>query len=74
MTNPKVTPLATSQLNHTKINIQLGERDGTAVVMITWPTEPTTISAVKFPELAANLTTLFANASIELARHKAGTK
>jgi hypothetical protein len=70
----KITPLAESQADHTKIRIELGERGGTAIVKITWPTEPSVVGAVKFPELAASLTTLFANASMELARVKAGKR
>ena len=45
-----------------------------AAVMITWPRKTISISARRFPHVAATLTRLFANADLELARMKAGER
>jgi hypothetical protein len=41
-------------------------------VTVTWPKQLFSISDRRFPDFAASITRLFANASIELARTKAG--
>lgn len=41
-----------------------------ATVMITWPQQPISVSARRFPEVAAQLTRVIANASIELSRNQ----
>ena len=43
-----------------------------ATVRITWPSQPTSMSDRRFPEVAASLTRTIANAAIVLARIKAG--
>jgi hypothetical protein len=68
MTNPTI--LASAKIGGHSITVQLTELDGHAEVTITWPDRATTTSDRRFPELAATLTRLFSNASIELARMK----
>jgi hypothetical protein len=62
--------LATAQVGQHNIIIELA---GDTVV-VRWPEEPLQASAAKFPDAAATLTRLFANASMQLARIKAGQK
>jgi hypothetical protein len=71
----KSTILAEGQITsspHNTITVELIELDDQARVMITWPKKTLSISPRRFPDLAASLTRLFANASTELARIKAG--
>jgi hypothetical protein len=42
------------------------------MVKITWPPQPTIIKPERFPDVAAQLTNLFARAHIVLASLKAG--
>jgi hypothetical protein len=46
--------------------------DEPATVSVTWPRESLSISPRRFPDVAATIARLFANASTELARLKAG--
>ena len=45
-----------------------------ATVTITWPKQPVSVSARRFPEIAAQLTRAIASASMELSRIKAGER
>jgi hypothetical protein len=66
------TPLATSQINHDQLTIELIEPDGMpAMVRIIWPPQPTVIDPKRFPDTAATIAQLFARAHIVLAALKA---
>jgi hypothetical protein len=71
---PNVTTLGESQITaspHDVVTIELGEREGSpAIVKITWPLHPTVVDPKRFPEVAAQLTRLFASAATELASIK----
>jgi hypothetical protein len=57
------------------ITIQLIEEPDTHLfVRVTWPAAGPSISARRFGDAAAAIIRLFANASIELARMKAGRR
>jgi hypothetical protein len=72
---PNPTTLASAKIGRESITIELIEPpDASATVMITWPKKRLSISTRRFPELAASLTRLFAAASMELARMKAGER
>jgi hypothetical protein len=45
-----------------------------ATVTVTWPKQPVSVSARRFPDIAAQLTRVISNASIELSRIKAGDR
>ena len=45
-----------------------------ATVTITWPSQPTSMSDRRFPEVAASLTRTTANAAMVLARIEAGDR
>jgi hypothetical protein len=45
-----------------------------ATVMITWPQQSLSVSARRFPAIAAELTRVIAAASMELSRIKAGDR
>jgi hypothetical protein len=66
------TPLATSQINHDQLAVELVEPDGMpAMVRIIWPAAPTIVYPKRFPDTAATITQLFARAHIVLAALKA---
>jgi hypothetical protein len=66
------TPLATSQINHDQLAVELVEPDGMpAMVRIIWPAAPTIVDPKRFPDTAATITQLFARAHIVLAALKA---
>jgi hypothetical protein len=69
----QVTELASGQLTATEtITIELIEADQTpAVVIIRWPSKPSVIHPHRFPDTAATLTRLFAEAATALASIKA---
>ena len=72
---PNPTTLASAKIGRESISIELIEPpDAPAAVMITWPRKTISISARRFPHVAATLTRLFANADLELARMKAGER
>jgi hypothetical protein len=67
-----ITPLASAQVNHDQLNVELVEPDTMpAVVRITWPLQPTVVSPARFPEAAATIARLFAEAHTVLAGIKA---
>ena len=72
MSNP--ITLASAEIGREAITVELIQPtpDAPASVTITWPTKTLAISTRRFPDVAATLTRLFANASTELARIKAG--
>jgi hypothetical protein len=49
-----ITPLASAEVNHDQLAIELIEPDGMPpAVRITWPPQPTIIKPERFPEVAA---------------------
>ncbi len=61
-----ITPLASSQINHDTISIELVEPDSLpAKVRIVWPTAPSIIDPKRFPDTAAAVAQLFARAHIK---------
>ena len=68
-----ITPLASAEVNHDHLKVELIEPDGMPpMVKITWPPQPTIIKPERFPDVAAQLSQLFARAHIVLAALKAG--
>jgi hypothetical protein len=66
-------PLASAQINHDHLSVELVEPDGMpAVVRIVWPPQPTAVDPKRFPDVAASIAQLFARAHIVLASLKAG--
>jgi hypothetical protein len=67
-----ITPLTTGQINHGHLSVELVEPDGMpAVVRIVWPTAPTVVDPKRFPDTAATVARLFAEAATTLASIKA---
>ena len=68
----KVTPLASNQITATDtITIELIEADETpAVVIVSWPVKPTVLHPRRFPDAAAVIARLFAEAHTALAAIK----
>ena len=70
-----ITPLASGQINHDQLAVELVEPDGMpAVVRVVWPAAPTIIDPKRFPDTAAAIAQLFARAHIVLAALKAHGK
>ena len=72
----QVTVLAESQINASSaIVVELVEADETpAAVIIRWPAKHTVLHPRRFPDTAAVIARLFAEAHIALAALKAGKK
>jgi hypothetical protein len=67
---PNPIALASAQVANDIIKVELvGDN-----VVVRWPEHPLQVSRASFPDAAATLTRLFANASVELSRLKAGRK
>lgn len=72
MRNHPITPLASAQINHDHLSVELVEPDGMpALVRIHWPPQPTVVDPKRFPDIAAAVAQLFARAHIVLAGLKA---
>ena len=72
----KVTELASKQINgHETVTVELVQADETpAVVIIRWPNKPTVLHPQRFPDTAAVVTRLFAEAATRLAAIKKDRK
>ena len=72
----KVTTLADGQITGAaSILIELVEAEETpAVVIITWPLQPTVLHPHRFPDVAAAIVRLFATAATGLARINASKR
>jgi len=67
-----VTPLASSQINHDQLTIDLVEPDAMpSAVRITWPVQPSMIDPKAFPDVASDVARLFARGHIVLAALRA---
>lgn len=74
MPNP-ITPLASAQINHDRLAVELIEPDGLPpMVRIVWPPQPSVIDPRRFPDVAAEVARLFATAATTLASIKAHGK
>jgi hypothetical protein len=72
MSHP-ITTLADLKIGSDHFVIELIEDPNThGTVTITWPQQPVSVSARRFPEIAAQLTRVIASASMELSRTRAG--
>ena len=72
MPNHPITPLASSQINHDHLKVELVEPDSMpAMVRIVWPPQPTVVDPKRFPDTAAAVAQLFARAHLVLAGLKA---
>jgi hypothetical protein len=71
-----VTELASGQITAVdSLTIELVEADETpAVVIIRWPAKPSVLHPRRFPDVAAIVVRLFADAHTALARIKAGRR
>ena len=67
----QITPLASSQINHDQLTIDLEPDSKQPAVRITWPLQPSVIDPKRFPDTAAAVAQLFARAHIVLASLKA---
>lgn len=64
-----------TQSPHNVVTIELvAPDDMPATVKITWPLLPTVVDPRRFPDTAAVVARMFASASTELARIKAGRR
>jgi hypothetical protein len=71
--NHPITPLASSQINHDQLKVELVEPDTMpAMVRIVRPGAPTVVDPKRFPDVAAAIAQMFARAHIVLAALKAG--
>jgi hypothetical protein len=70
----KITTLASSQITPSDtLAVELVEADETpAVVIIRWPVKPSVVHPRRFPDTAATIARLFAEAHTVLASIKAG--
>jgi hypothetical protein len=72
MSNHPITPLASSQINHDQLKVELVEPEAMpAMVRIVWPPQPTVVDPKRFPDVAAAVAQLFARAHIVLAALRA---
>lgn len=72
MAQSSSTPLARGTVNGAEILIELLEPSGhPAVVRVAWPPQPSLIPPTRFNAVAADLTRLFASASIILTQLRA---
>jgi hypothetical protein len=70
--NHPITPLASAEVNHDHLTVELIEPDGMpAMVRIVWPPQPTVVDPKRFPDVAAAIAQLFARAHIVLAAIRA---
>jgi pyruvate/2-oxoglutarate dehydrogenase complex dihydrolipoamide acyltransferase (E2) component len=66
-----ITPLASSQIDHHHISVELIETvDAPPAVLIRWPDAPTVVDPKRFPDVAAAVARLFAEAATRLAASK----
>jgi hypothetical protein len=71
--NHPITPLASAQINHDTITIELVEPDSRPpMVRVVWPLQASLIDPKRFPDSASAVATLFARAHIVLAALNAG--
>ncbi len=72
MSQHPITPLASAQVNHDRVSIELVEPVGMpAMVKIVWPLKASIVDPRAFPDTAATIAQLFARAQIVLAALKA---
>jgi hypothetical protein len=70
--NHPTTPLASAQVNHDELKVELIEPDTMpAMVRIVWPEKSSMIDPKRFGDTAAALVRIFSEAHVTLARIKA---
>jgi hypothetical protein len=75
VSNHPITPLASSQINHDQVRIELIEPEAMpAMVRIVWPSAPSVVDPKRFPDAAAAIAQLFARAHIVFAGLRAHGK
>jgi hypothetical protein len=75
MPNHPITHLASGQVNHDEVKVELVEPDAMPpMVRIVWPPQPTVVDPKRFPDIAAAVAQLFAPAHTVLAGLKAHGK
>ena len=75
MPHHPITPLASAQINHDHLKVELVEPDTMpAMVRIVWPDASTVVDPKRFPDTAAMIARLFAEAATALARIKANRR
>ena len=75
MPNHPITPLASGQVNHDHLSMEVVEPDNMpAVVRIVWPTAPTITTPARYNEVASTAMRQLAEASTMLARLKASRR
>jgi hypothetical protein len=72
--NHPITPLASAQINHDQLKVELVEADETPAVVIRWPLKATVCHPRPFPDIAATIARLFAEAATTLASIKANRR
>jgi hypothetical protein len=73
--NHPITPLASADINHDHLKVELVEPDAMpAMVRTVWPPAPSIIDPKRFPDTAATIAKLFATAATALAAIKAHRK
>ena len=73
MSNHPITPLASAEVNHDQLTVELVEPEAMpAMVRIVWPPNPYVVDPKRFLDVAAAVAQLFARAHIVLAALKAG--
>jgi hypothetical protein len=73
--NHPITPLASAQINHDHLKVELVEPDTMpAMVRIVWPDALTIVNPKHFPDTAATVARLFAEAATTLASIKANRR
>jgi hypothetical protein len=73
--NHPITPLASAEVGHDNISIELLEPNAMPpMVRITWPLQASLIDPKAFPDTAAAIARLFAESATRLASIKAGKR
>ena len=73
--NHPITPLASAQVGHDTISVELLEPNAMPpMVRIVWPDVPTIVNPKQFPDTAATVARLFAEAATTLASIKANRR
>jgi hypothetical protein len=68
-------PLASAQVNHDQLAVELVEPDGMpAMVRILWPAAPTVVDPRRYADTASAVMRLLAKANVELVRLRAARR
>jgi hypothetical protein len=68
LSNHPITPLASAEVNHDQLSVELVEPDSMpAIVRIVWPPQPTVCPPAQLDAVVATAMRILANAVVELA-------